>query len=68
MGRESEFRDMNQFSGIGAVSLEFQKKESYRQFWNKSQVPGFTKIVSAIDLAARRVLNGFPVLWYKILF
>jgi len=26
----SEFRDMNQFSGIGIVSLEFR----YRQFWD----------------------------------
>jgi hypothetical protein len=67
MGRESEFRDMSQFSGIGVVSLKFQKKESYRQFWNKSHVPGFTKMVSAIDLAARRLLYGFPILWYKIL-
>jgi hypothetical protein len=24
IGRESEFRDMNQFSGIGIVSLEFR--------------------------------------------
>jgi len=24
MGRKSEFRDMNQFSGIGIVSLEFR--------------------------------------------
>ena len=24
MGRESEFRDMNKFSGIGVVSLEFR--------------------------------------------
>ena len=34
--RESEFRDMNQFSGIGIVSLEFrvlENKECYRQFW-----------------------------------
>jgi hypothetical protein len=25
------------------------------------------EMVSAIDLAARRILYGFPVLWYKIL-
>jgi hypothetical protein len=61
---------MNRFLGIGVVSLEFQKKESYRRFFSQSQVPGFPKIQSAIDPAARqaahRVLSGFPILWYKI--